>query len=356
MYHGIDITNYRCFSDYRLHGLGRVNLLVGMNNSGKSSLLEAIRLLSSEGDPSPLWHSMRRRGERMSNRRRERPSHFDISHHFHGHQMREGESFSLKGVNHNIERYFRCEIVSSESQEKLFGDVSDGVDAELDFQGLAIHFEGQPEPYIDMLPLTGRGGISSAPLRRHMHRRALEGASQVKFITTDLISSEPLSEYWQNIALTPEEDLVLQALRVLEPSLERIAIVPQGVLAKLHGDSSPVPLGSMGEGMWRMLGIALAVIESHNSVLLVDEIDTGLHHTVMADMWDLVIKTAERLDVQVFATTHSYDCVQSLADSIERNQSHDSVTIQRIEKDKEKAIPYSENEIVVAARRGTEVR
>ena len=54
--------------------------------------------------------------------------------------------------------------------------------------------------------------------------------------------------------------------------------------------------------MWRMLGLALALANAKGGVLLVDEIDTGLHYSIMGDMWRMVGKLAATLDVQVFAT------------------------------------------------------
>lgn len=57
-----------------------------------------------------------------------------------------------------------------------------------------------------------------------------------------------------------------------------------------------------------MLGLALAIVNARNGFLLVDEIDTGLHFSAMYDMWKLIWKTAKRLNVQVFATTHNSDC------------------------------------------------
>ena len=61
--------------------------------------------------------------------------------------------------------------------------------------------------------------------------------------------------------------------------------------------------------------MAIALISAKGGVLLIDEIDTGLHYTVMADMWKLIAQTAAELDVQVFATTHSSDCVTALRKS-----------------------------------------
>jgi len=113
----------------------------------------------------------------------------------------------------------------------------------------------------------------------------------------------------------------------------------------------------MGDGIWRMLGIALSLVNAENGILLIDEIDTGLHYSVLSKMWHLVQQTAQRLNIQVFATTHSRDCYESLA-SISNDfvSVNSSVTIQRVERDIELATAFTEQEIVAAAERGIEVR
>jgi predicted ATP-dependent endonuclease of OLD family len=168
---------------------------------------------------------------------------------------------------------------------------------------------------------------------------------------------------WNAVALTPAEELVLKALKFLDRKIERIAAQASGAhyfgetrggfIVKRAGSDQPVPIGSMGDGMWRMLAMAIAITQCRGGVLLVDEIDTGLHYSVMSQMWDLLYGAAQDLDVQVFATTHSYDCVYSLAQFCETKR---SVTVQRIEPGKKRAVPYDEEEITVAASRDIEVR
>lgn len=121
----------------------------------------------------------------------------------------------------------------------------------------------------------------------------------------------------------------------------------------LLGDQR-VPIGSMGDGIWRLLGIALALVRAEGGILLVDEIDTGLHYSVLVDMWNLVFETAKRLDVQVFATTHSRDCYEALA-AVAQKGRHD-ISLQRIERGKPLAVAFTESEIREAAARGIEVR
>jgi AAA15 family ATPase/GTPase len=171
---------------------------------------------------------------------------------------------------------------------------------------------------------------------------------------------------WNEIALTPQEELVINAIKCLDPSIERIA--PQsindfvntsrgGFKIKMKGRDLPIPIGSMGDGMWRMLALAIAISRSKDGVLLVDEIDTGLHYSVMTQMWKLLYNAAIKLNVQIFATTHSSDCVNSLAKICNDGQDiQHRVTLNRIESGKKKSIPYNEGEIRTASERKIEVR
>ena len=129
------------------------------------------------------------------------------------------------------------------------------------------------------------------------------------------------------------------------------------MFVKLKGAAGRVPIGSAGDGMWRMLGLALALVNAKDSVLLVDDIDTGLHYTVMESMWRMLREQAARLSVQVFATTHSRDCYESLAAAVKPGASRrEAVSIQRIEKNQPQAVNISNDAIVAAAERGLEVR
>ncbi|MEZ5401844.1 MAG: AAA family ATPase [Bryobacteraceae bacterium] len=103
-----------------------------------------------------------------------------------------------------------------------------------------------------------------------------------------------------------------------------------------------------------MLALAVAIAKCRGGILLVDEIDTGLHYTVLSRMWRLISRAATEFDVQVFATTHSYDCIYSLAQIC--STSDGSVTIQRIERGKQQSVRYDEDEITSAASRDSEVR
>lgn len=375
MISSIRIEGYRGLDTFEMNNLGQINLLVGTNNSGKTSVLEAIYLLSSGGDPISLWQMLWRRGERVlpvlagtgDRPVRRFPVELDVSHLFTGHEALPGSSIRISARNESPPRtveYTVSELSPRDQTEILGPDDESSLTTRL-----VLEVKGHPKPALAAIPLTRAGGIYADALDAPA-RRARQRGSDVfpgSFITTESLSGDDLVAMWNKIALTPSEGLVLQALQFLDPDIERIAAQASsgpyyptqgrgGFIIKRRGWEQPVPIGSMGDGMWRMLAMAIAITQCRGNVLLVDEIDTGLHYTVMSRMWTLIYKAARELNVQVFATTHSYDCVYSLAQICSNADIQKSVTVQRIEVGKQRSVPYDETEIAVAATRDIEVR
>ncbi len=186
----------------------------------------------------------------------------------------------------------------------------------------------------------------------------------VRFLDShDADDSEDLGMLWDEVVLTEEEPKVADALRIIEPTVDRIAFARHPASAygdfflKLAGAPDRVPLGSMGDGLERLLGISLHLARSARGATLIDEIDTGLHHSVMVRMWRLVVETARRLDLQVFATTHSLDCVLALAELCERfPELSGEVLLHRIDRGSEAPATYAADALRVAAEQHMEVR
>ena len=370
MIRSITVDGFRGFDHFEMGDLGRVNLLVGTNNCGKTSVLEAIQILTSWPIRS-IWSTLSRRGERLTdesdNRRR---IEGDVCHLFRGHVLDVGSEFQLRGKNDSAGGSLTATI----QERRLDGDSQSEAlfEEEEDYPGsLSLLLKGEGFVRVDEeLPLSRRGGLSSDLLRRL--RSAQDDATpSTRFITTAPMSPNQVVSMYEDVVLTPEEDRVIQALKTIEPTIERIATTTSkesrlyggsseergGIVVKCSDIDQRIPIGSLGDGIWRMLGLALSLVRAENGVLLIDEIDTGFHHTVMSDMWKMVCETAKRLNVQVFATTHSHDAVDSLAtiSSADVNEGSD-VTIQRIERDQQRAVAFTEQEIVVASERRIEVR
>jgi hypothetical protein len=363
MIHSLQIDGYRGFGRFSMDSLGLVNLLVGRNNSGKTSVLEALYLLGTGGEPIAFWQLSGRRGERMLIERdpRNPDTEIDIAHLFNGHDLQLGSKFTLSTKNQAPEKALTFTIGEVPEKEREIIDEG-GVRSRL---ALVIKSPGHNR----LVPISANGGIAfeSIDRLRRVRRSPAQEVPRSQFISADSLSSDELLRLWDKVALTPNEQLVLRALQFLDPDIEGIRGVggarqfglPRrgGFIIKLKNLKSPIPIGSMGDGMWRMLAMAMAVSQSAQGVLLVDEIDTGLHYSVMADMWRLIFNAAREFNVQVFATTHSYDCVHSLATIChDKNEDTSEITIQRIETGQNNAVSFTEAEIKVAAERQLEIR
>lgn len=372
MYSSIRIDGYRGLDSFRMEGLGRVNLLVGKNNSGKTSILECIELLRSEGNPHVLSSITGRRGEWAYANEGDartsfgaRPEPLDVSHLFANHELN-GEirieadrSGDVAAAGWNDKVTVHVEL-PSDSELDEGGDVTDDDGGRL---VLHVKWSNRQDDYRTFI--TDDGLLLR--LRRPMRMR--NGSNQaVQFVRTSGLTSADVVRAYSKFKFTKRDEAIKQALRVVEPAVEDISPIgpgadnprllyrdaPGGVVLKLRGIDGQVPIGSMGDGMWRMLGLALSISNARGGVLLVDEIDTGLHYKVMEDMWRMIGERAAALSVQVFATTHSRDCYESLEAAVEAEVG--DVTIQRIDRTRGEAVRIANRAIVAAAERNVEVR
>nr|WP_276978512.1 ATP-binding protein [Ferrimicrobium acidiphilum] len=379
MIKSLEVVGYRGFDRLEMSELGRINLLVGKNNSGKTSVLEALSLLSSGYDPSALLRIVTRRGEMVLQEVQQgQPlrQDIDISHLFHQHELRPDARFAIdaRPENGSPNQKITYSIIEVQKEQ-----VHPHYIAALGMAGNALVGPNMglkleiPEPHLSsssIVPLAKRLlRPEDLQILNNIHQRQ-KTVGNCQFVSTDSLSSSELTAAWDDVSLTDQEQLVSEALRYLEPKIERIAATTAKVLyfypqsgsrggfkVRLRGVSEPVPIGSLGDGMWRMLALAIALIRAKDGLLLVDEIDTGLHYSVMADLWTLISRAAKEFNVQVFSTTHSYDCVHSLASICQATtDSENQVTIQRLEAGKPCAVAFSADEIVSAARNYIEVR
>ena len=200
-------------------------------------------------------------------------------------------------------------------------------------------------------------------------RGADDDTPRVQFVGTGGLVPGDVSDIFDDVVLTDAEDRAVEAMRLIEPRVERLAVLASkraafdgsargGIVLRMQGIDGRVPIGSVGDGMWRLLGLTLALARARGGVLLVDEIDTGLHYTVMQKMWTMLAERSKSLDVQVFATTHSRDCYESLASVADPDaEPPGDLTIHRIESGNgSSSVRFSEHEVAAVAERGLEVR
>jgi len=153
---------------------------------------------------------------------------------------------------------------------------------------------------------------------------------------------------------------VLPALKILEPRLDRLSLAPLAGESVIHGDIGMprlVPMPFMGEGVRRALSIVLAIANAPLGVVLIDEIENGLHYSVMKDVWKAIGVAARQLDVQVFATTHSYECITAAHEAFTASGPYD-LRLYRLDRINEgiQVAAYDQDVLGYAAEMSHEVR
>ena len=303
----LEVENFRCFKKLGVAGLTPVNLFVGANNAGKTALLEAVEAVVSSDSPFLLYRSSFERGEFRKRRGSDEDTvELEPRHWFYGHQLDEGATFTLRAMwKHPL---FVTRTIQRVPTDLLAPFVSGGFMLSIE--------RARSHARLPTLPLTADGLLGAgAPSR--FARHGLRLLPPVGFVTTDRLFPSELLPIWTAVVLTPSEERTVEALRLVDPSVDRVAILGSGdtVSAQvlLRGANAPVPLGSLGEGVSRILTLALYLAATQGGFLLIDEIENGLHWSVLPKVWRFLVDTAQALDVQVFATTHSKDCLEALA-------------------------------------------
>ena len=137
------------------------------------------------------------------------------------------------------------------------------------------------------------------------------------------------------LQLLGNDEEVLRFIRPLEPRLQRlVAITIRNtpiIHAYVHGMHRPIPVQLLGEGFNRMLTLALSMNEARGGLLLVDEIENGLHHSVQQEVFSVLLDLARLFDVQVFATTHSDECIRAAHRALS-GKGHQDFTYYRLDR------------------------
>lgn len=145
--------------------------------------------------------------------------------------------------------------------------------------------------------------------------RTREPRFPVQIVPTGSVNENLLAQLWDVINLTDLQDEVVSCLQLIDESIKDVAFVGEGrsriAIVRKNGRQERLPLKNMGDGMLRLFHIILAIVNAKNGLILIDEFENGLYWGVQPKLWETIFRISERLNVQVFATTHSKDCVRA---------------------------------------------
>lgn len=366
MIRNLKLEGYRSFESYELQDLTRVNLLVGRNNCGKTSILEAVQFLVSGGNPYVLRQIADERSEvyqyespdsRYAGRSRRVA---DISHFIFGRRFRPEAHFGV--VADEGDRWVRMRV--EEDQDDLHSDQRPLFDKDADdAQPLVVRITSSRIKDAIVIPADANGSFFLGPQVFRTIGRSVLSRTPALFVTAASLDVDRMSDMWRHLVLGGREQEVIDALKLVEPNLESVHFLSgnsygsSAVVLGHQGRIRRTPIGSHGDGTRRLLALALSLTDLSGGVLLFDEIDTGLHWTVLEDVWKLVVQHASAAHIQVFATTHSYDCIRGLASFVASNpELAAEVSVHKVERALERAVRFDGADVERAVNNGVEMR
>lgn len=372
------IKNFRGIDELTIPRLGRVTLLAGKNGVGKTTVLDAVRVWAARGRGHVLYDLLIQHDETVHSVGGDEYNVPNFDALFPNRRMYLEEITSIGSIHSADALQIRAVVLSGEASDEFATLMQSGMTSDEDMLGIEIKFQESwyrfpvrdTNPF-QSWPQDGWYSFRHQPtsgIRRSLDIREFPPEVISNTMGPDVPDNATLERHFNEVALTPHEDRAIEALNlVTDMVVERVALVGtdtrsesrsgRKVLAKVRDHDQPTPLRSLGDGAVRLFALALALAKSSNGFLLIDEVENGIHHSVQASFWKMVLKTAQRNNVQVLATTHSSDCAYRFGQVASELEDIEGI-LYRIQRNGERlrAVPYPEDQLVIAAEHGIEVR
>ena len=367
----LTIKGFRGIDELSIPRLGRVTLLAARNGVGKTTVLDAVQVYAARGRYSTLSSLLWDREEVTVATDEDSDIRLvpDLLSLFHGRDVSKNDRISLGPSNVTNRLTIRATTLYSE-QASLFDSKTDFVPTQVlqvsygDNKQILPWSTSLSESFVRMNHMTA----TVHRIHREYNNEEPPPAIECETLGPGLPNNNVLSRFWDGVALTDDEERAASALRLAFGSgIVGIAVigdhqpigrtVGQRAMVRIEGHHRPVPLKSLGDGALRLFGVALALANSRGGFLLIDEAENGIHHSVQRDYWRMVLQTAHENNVQVLATTHSWDCVRGFIQAATELEDVDGAYV-RLDRQNGtlKAVSYSEENLRVAAEQGIEVR
>ncbi len=298
----LHIKSYKKFKDFQLDGFSKINFFAGLNNCGKTTLLEAICLLVRQNDFKGLLDVIRRRGKIPEDQ-------LDMS-------------WLQKQLVNNIEisGVFDSEITSV--------SINDYQDARLD-----------RTDHIKSIEITSKFGVTGQESITHLFRNrkretiadSLKSLGRVVY-SSPFFLNEPqhhASFYQKSVQSKALPEILSFIKSEVVPTLNDIRLVADQ--QRFLVDDSQYPeagdLTDYGEGLQRIFFISLLFASAQDGILLIDEFENAIHVELISQFAPFVHKLSVKFNVQLFITTHSKECIKAFVENVEKHDDFSYFTL-----------------------------
>lgn len=347
MFTDIEITGYRGISHCEITGLRQINLFFGKNNCGKSSVLESVFLLA--GPSNPLLPIMMNSSRGISEFT---PRAFALE--FHRPNPHNEIHISGKG---DAPRTLKIEMIKVNDND-IDLTATDKIETSqiAKAYGFATTFTcGDSRTKFKSQILVDMEDTTRA-------RRTTDERYQEKLIARFVSSRTPSNlepEDYKIIVENKDEKTIIDILRIIDPRVIDIQLVGNDFLVDIGSDRR-LPVNVMGDGFFKIFNILLSIYYCSNGILIIDEIDNGFHFSVMKKLWEAIYRACEKLNVQLFTSTHSYDLIKAFSEAFAEDDQTAAAAaaykLIRMDDDEIKSIRYDLQQLKYSLEQDIEMR
>lgn len=312
----LEIKQFRGIKNLSIPKFGDINMFVGDNNVGKTTILEAIDCFKNPLNIDAIARVARNR------------------------------VVQSPGSSSLFEAFMMLFPVNTEDQKNI--------ELSIDLENLRhkLHITGKRTQLWVETGIVTRNKIDPPPVAGEVD--AFEGRLTFDGSTTDILLQDiglmTLSEttallpvsfvgamsHHREIMFTPKtmehKDDILEVLKLFDGQIIDFNLVQKengytrSYIVIRHTELGTVPLYIFGDGLKRVLTLASYLVTAQNGVLLIDEIDTSIHFSVLTSVFEWLVEACRKFNVQVFATTHSLEALKVLSSVANMDDASDLAT------------------------------
>jgi len=286
----IEIKDFKCFKDFKAEGFKRVNLIGGKNNVGKTAFMEALFLISNV---NIILKSQKKPIDREI-------LYFEIIKLLLIiEQNRSSKDFLLEWLKEEFN--FNDYTFDIEINKKIHLNCEKNLLSPDEFQKQNYWNHG----YVDISNF--RKNIYYNKIYKKNHSPILNNYT---FITIQNNDNETIKNMVDDLKLMNKYDFINNLMNEIF-EIEKIDVIKNKVMLQQKGKF--FELKNFGDGLKQFFNIIIVLLTNKEKNIFIDEIENGIHYTLLDKLWEIILKISKEQNVQVFATTHSKECIESYA-------------------------------------------
>jgi len=248
----IEIKDFKCFKDFKAKGFGRVNLIGGKNNVGKTAFMEACFINLEEVSQALID---------------------TITYRY--------QSYILDRLLKKVGPEYILDFIMNKANEISGGKIISNI-------------------YTQDVKYTKSDILKSR-------------LNKITYIPASQQSYKQYEEWYSTIIENDLEAFVDSYIKKFDQDIEKFRIIKSMPMCQKIDNKQFYNLNDFGDGLAKFLSYLLLLLASRNCIIVVDEIDNGIHYSKLDELWEIILSISKEQNVQVFATTHSKECIESYA-------------------------------------------